>query len=238
MKTAMPSITSRLWLTLVMTLLYLAALGCRMTGAIAHEWIGVVFCILCILHMAVNHRWFKNIPKGRYSFRRHTNTVLNILLPVTMAVLCATGIMGSRHVFGFLDLKGGMDIRQLHTFAAYWGLVLLGVHTGLQWVKVLTGLRNITGIVNLMAMQGVRLCLLLCLTVYGVWASFDRAMGSKLFLGFSFDFWDSARPELLFYTHNLAILALYAVVTHYACKLIARNAASPRGSAATETIRP
>lgn len=238
MKTAMPSITSRLWLTLVMTLLYVAALGCRMTGAIAHEWIGVAFCILCILHMAVNHRWFKIIPKGRYSFRRHTNTVLNILLPVTMTVLCATGIMGSRHVFGFLTLHSDMDTRQLHTFAAYWGLVLLGIHTGLQWVKVLAGLQKAASIANLMAMQGVRLSLLLCLVAYGVWASFDRAMGSKLFLGFSFDFWDSARPELLFYTHNLAILALYAVVTHYVCKLIARNAVISRSAAATETIRP
>lgn len=230
--------TSRLWLTLAMTLLFIVALGCRLTGAVPHEWIGMAFCALCVLHLVINRRWFKGITKGRYTFRRHVNLLLNILLLIGMATLCATGILGSRHVFGFLEFKGGMDIRQLHTFAAYWGLVLLGIHTGLQWVKVLTGLKAISGIAHLMSMNGVRLGLILLAAGYGVWASFDRAMGSKLFLGFSFDFWDSARPEFLFYTHNFAILALYAVATHYLCKIIARNAATPRGVPATETIRP
>lgn len=234
----MPSITTRLWLTLAMALLYIVALGCRLTGAMPHEWIGLTFCALCVLHIAVNWRWFKIIPKGRYTCRRHGNTVLNLLLPILITALCVTGILGSRHVFGFLNFKGGMDIRQLHTFAAYWGLVLLGIHTGLQWAKVLTGLRTIPGATNLIAMNGVRRGLLLLVIVYGVLASFDRAMGSKLFLGFSFDFWDSARPELLFYTHNLAILALYAIAAHYLAKLITKNAAASHNATATETIRP
>lgn len=236
MKTRTP-ITTKLWLPLAMTLLYVAALGCRLTGAMSHEWIGLAFCVLCVLHMAVNRRWFKNIPKGRYGLRRQGNTVLNILLPITMTALCVTGILGSRHVFGFLGFNGGMDIRQLHTFAAYWGLVLLGIHTGLQWAKVLAGVRNTPGLAKLLAMKGVKTGLLLLLVGYGVWASFDRAMGSKLFLGFSFDFWDSARPEILFYTHNLAILALYAVAAHYALKLTVKNVAASHDAAATETIR-
>ncbi|WP_291447881.1 DUF4405 domain-containing protein [Desulfovibrio sp.] len=230
--------TSRLWLALAMTLLYVAALGCRLTGAVAHEWIGVAFCALCVLHLVINRRWFKGITRGKYTFRRHVNLLLNMLLMLSAITLCVTGVLGSRHIFGSLGFEGGMGIRQLHTFAAYWGMVLLGVHTGLQWLRVLTGLRAIQPIKNLLASSGVRLCLAFLLSTYGVWASFDRAMGSKLFLGFSFDFWDTARPELLFYAHNLAILALYAVITHYLFKLIAKIAVAPRGAAATEIIRP
>ena len=223
--------TFRLWLSLTMMLLYVAALGCLLTGTGAHEWVGLAFCSLCVPHLLINRRWFKSITKGRYTFRRHTNFLVNILLLLSAITLCVTGILGSRHIFGFLNFNGGMDIRSLHTFAAYWGLVLLGVHMGLQWVKViLAGLKTIHCMRNLMAVSGVRLCLAVLLSAYGVWASFDRAMGSKLFLGFSFDFWDSARPALLFYTHNLAILALYAVITHYLFKLIAKIAAAPRGS--------
>lgn len=228
--------TSRLWLTLAMTLLYVAALGCRLTGAVAHKWIGLAFCAFCVLHLVINRRWFKSITKGRYTFRRHANILLNMLLLLSFITLCVTGIMGSRHVFGILGFKGGMDIRQLHTFAAYWGLVLLGIHTGLQWAKVLAGLRGAPGIANLVGMKGIRLVLLLLVVVYGVWASFDRAMGSKLFQGFSFGFWDTARPELLFYKHNLAILALYAVAAHFVLKLIAKKAVVSSDSAATETI--
>jgi cytochrome b561 len=238
MKIYTPPIISRLWLTLAMTLLYVAALGCRMTGAVAHEWIGLTFCVLSVLHMLINLRWFKGIPKGRYNFRRYVNTILNMLLPITITVMCVTGILGSRHVFGFLDLKGGMDIRQLHTLSAYWGLVLLGIHTGMQWVKVLAGLRNVSGFANLMAMNNVRRCLALLLAAYGTWAFFDRDMGSKLFMGFSFDFWDTAKPELLFYTHNFAIMALYASITHYTLKFTAKIATDLRGAVATETTRP
>ena len=209
-----------------------------MTGAVLHEWIGLVCCVLCALHIAVNRRWFKSVFRGRYTFLRSANTALNVLLLISMMTLCVTGVLGSRHVFGFLGFKGGMDIRELHTFAAYWGLVLLGIHTGLQWMKVLTGLRTIPSIANLVAMNGVRLGLPLLAAVYGVWASFDRAMGSKLFLGFSFDFWDSANSELLFYTHNFAILALYAVVTNYLRKFAAKSAVTSRDAAAAETIRP
>lgn len=230
--------TSRLWLTLAMTLLYVVALGCRLTGAVAHEWIGLAFCALCALHLVINRRWFKSITRGRYTFRRHINLLLNILLLLSAITLCVTGILGSRHIFGFLNFNGGMDIRQMHTFAAYWGLVLLGIHTGLQWVKVLAGVRAVSGISGLMTSSGVRLCPVVLISAYGVWASFDRAMGSKLFLRFSFDFWDTARPGLLFYTHNLAILALYAVTTHYLSKIISKIAVAPRGAAATETIRP
>lgn len=161
----MPPITARLWLHLAMTLLYVAALGCRLTGAVSHEWIGLSFCSLCVAHMAVNRRWFKSIPKGRYTFRRHANLLLNILLLLSVITLCVTGILGSRHVFDFLGFKGGMEIRQLHTFAAYWGIVLLGIHTGLQWVKVLAGLRNISGIAKLVDIKSTRFLLLLMAVV-------------------------------------------------------------------------
>jgi hypothetical protein len=46
-------------------------------------------------------------------------------------------------------------------------------------------------------------------------------MGSKLFLGYSFDYWNPERPMILFFTSNLAIMGVYIFVTHYALKLFA-----------------
>jgi hypothetical protein len=57
--------------------------------------------------------------------------------------------------------------------------------------------------------------------IYGVYASFDRGMGAKLFLGYSFDFWNSERPAVLFFSHNLAIMGVYACVTYYVLKWVA-----------------
>lgn len=232
MKTGTWQMSTKLWITALMTVFYLGALGCRLTGAVPHEWLGLAFFGLSALHLAVNHRWYKRIHKGKYTFRRCCNTVFNLLLPVVMAALCVTGIMNSRHVFGFLNLKGGMDIRQLHSLSAYWGIVLLGIHTGLQWMRVLPVIGRLTG---LAARSRLNVSAALLLAGYGVWASFDREMGSKLFLGFGFDFWDAARPAFLFFTHNLAILALYATVTHYALKFL-RNAGAPANMPVAEPL--
>jgi hypothetical protein len=114
-----------------------------------------------------------------------------------------------------------MAIRQIHSFAAYWGIVLAGVHTGMHWTRVLGTVKRLAGLrqesaLTTRVLRGTALMA----AVYGIWASFDRAMGSKLFLGFSFDFWDSGRPEILFYANNLAIMALYATATHYALKAV------------------
>jgi hypothetical protein len=145
------------------------------------------------------------------------------MLPVGAIVLCVSGIMSSRHVFRFLNLKGGLNIRQIHSFVAYWGLVLLGIHVGIHWDKVLTVLKNKAGTSRELIFNSLLLRGLASVTAaYGIWSSFDRAMGSKLFLGFSFDFWESSRPEILFYLHNTAIMALYIIITHYSLKMIRR----------------
>ena len=214
----------KLVIDLVMGLFFIAALGFRSTGGLAHEWIGLIFCALGILHMTINWRWYRNILKGKYSFRRSLNAVINLSLPVGMVVLFVSGIMNSRHIFSCLNLKGSMEIRQVHSFVAYWGIVLLGVHAGIQWVKVLSVLKNKAGTLCEWLRNGTLLhSMSVLIVVYGIWASFDRAMASKLFLGFSFDFWNPSRPEFLFYTHNLAIMALYISITHYAFKVITKK---------------
>jgi hypothetical protein len=209
-----------------MALLFIASLGFRTIGAVAHEWIGVSLCLLFIVHTLINWRWYRNIMKGNYSLRRGVNTVLNLLLPAVMATLFLSGVMNSRYVFGFLELNGGMGVRQIHSLAAYWGIVLIGVHAGMHWAMVLGAVRKMAGVrregpLGAMTLRGTAFLM----AVYGIWASFDRAMASKLFLGFSFDFWDPARPEILFYANNLAIMALYISITHYALKATSRKTA-------------
>lgn len=231
-------ISTKLMLDLLMALFFIIALGFRSTGGLAHELIGLTFCGLCILHVVINWNWYRHVPKGRYTFRRAPNTVLNLSLPVGVIVLCISGIMNSNHVFGFIKFKGSMDIRQVHSFVAYWGIILLGIHAGVQWAKVLAALKNKAGARHRWLHNNLLLRCMTVLTVaYGIWASFDRAMGSKLFLGFSFDFWDSSRPEILFYTHNVAIMALYVAITHYVLKVftMAAGVAESR-SAAAETL--
>lgn len=209
----------KLGLDLVMTLLFVTSLAFRITGSAPHEWIGMVLCVLFVTHCIINRRWFGNLFSGRYGMRRALNTSINLGLLAVMLILCLCGIANSDHVFGFLHFTGGMKFRQIHSLMAYWGLVLIGIHAGIHWRVVINTTRKLAGISgeNKLRTAVLRLSAV-TLVVFGVWASFDRDMGSKLFLGFSFDFWDPSRPIVLFFVSDLAILGIYACLTHLAFK--------------------
>ncbi|MDR2842088.1 MAG: DUF4405 domain-containing protein, partial [Spirochaetaceae bacterium] len=198
----------RLVIDLVMTLLLLAAFDYRLTREIYHEWIGISLLCLFVVHNILNINWYKNIFKGRYNFQRCFVSAVNLLLLVTMLILMASGLLQSRSVlkflhltgFKFLQLQDGMLLRQIHTCAAYWGLLLIAVHIGIHFEMIKTGFRKMFKITRRNIIRKIILCLIaLSIVFYGVWSSFDRSIFSKLFLNASFDFWDTERSPVFFY---------------------------------------
>jgi uncharacterized membrane protein len=63
----------------------------------------------------------------------------------------------------------------------------------------------------------------LLFAAFGVWASFDRDMFSKLFLGFSFDYWDGERPAIIFFAAMLSVMGIYVFATYYALKTLGKK---------------
>jgi hypothetical protein len=125
-------------------------------------------------------------------------------------------------VLGFLHLPGGMVLRLIHTTAAYWGLPLIGIHLGLNWGMIIGGTRQMAGITTKNRIRIIIARILSFLfAAFGVWASFDRDMFSKLFQGFSFDYWPPERPWVLFFVFNFSILGIYVFLTYYGLKLFA-----------------
>jgi len=220
------TLTVRIIIDLCLTILLLCAHAYRIIGNVAHEWIGVSVLVLFIAHNVINFRWYKNIGRGAYTARRVILTTVNALLALTMATLFVTGFMQSRVILSFLNLSGSMILRQIHTTAAYWGLPLIGVHIGLHWgmywrgtsafglggrfTRFISENRLIIGILRILAFL---------FAVFGVWSSFDRDMFSKLFLGFSFDYWSEERPAVLFFVVTLSIIAVYVFATYYTLKM-------------------
>jgi hypothetical protein len=191
----------------------------RAAGDTAHEWIGVSVGLVCIAHNALNRKWYKIIFKSVYNVRRNILTAINLLLVVAMATLIITGLLHSRTVLAFLHLPGDMTIRQIHTTAAYWCLPLIGAHLGLNWGIVLNAFRKMTRINGESRTRKIVIRILaLVIAGFGVWSSFDRDMFSKLFLGFSFDYWPEERPAILFFAVNSSIMGLYTSATYYSLK--------------------
>jgi hypothetical protein len=214
----------RIWLDLAMTVLLLCAFAYRITGDIAHEWIGVSVFLLFIAHNIINRKWYKNIFKGAYTIRRIVMTAVNLSIALTVTTLITTGLLHSRTVLSFLHLSGGMALRKMHTTAAYWGLLLIAVHIGLHWGMFINAARNMAGITTKNHTRTIIVrSLAFLLVISGIWWSFDRDMFSKLFQGFSFDYWDEERPALLFFAANLSIMVVYIFLTYYSMKLFERK---------------
>jgi hypothetical protein len=219
-----PKLAARLIIDLAMTILLLCAFAYRITGDAAHEWIGISVFVLFIAHNIINRKWYKNIFKGSYNIRRVTMTIINILLALTMPVLIITGLLQSRTVLAFLRLPGGMLLRQIHTTAAYWGLLLIGAHVGLHWGMFINAARKMAKITHENRKRRIIVGILTFLFIaFGVWSFFDRDMFAKLFLGFSFDYWPEERPAVFFFAVMLSIMGIYVFITYSILKLSERT---------------
>jgi hypothetical protein len=207
-------LAARLIIDITMTVLLLCAYAYRIIGDAAHEWVGVSVFALFIAHNILNRRWYKNIFKGTYTLRRALTSAVNIVLALATATLIITGLLQSRAALAFLHLPGGMALRLIHTTAAYWLLPFIGIHVGLHWGMAARHIGN-----SRIIMHGMRVFAFL-FAVFGVWSSFDRDMFSKLFLGFSFDYWPEERPAVLFFAAMLSIMGVYVFITYYALKLL------------------
>lgn len=214
-------LATRLALDAVMFLLFVISLDFRTTGRKAHEWAGMAFFLLLALHTCWNWRWYGSLFTGKYTPRRVVNTFINLALVAVMAALCLCGILNSRHIFGFSQLINGERTRQIHTVAAYWSLVLAGIHTGLHWEMIMGTARKRFGFTGRRkAAVFLARAFAVAIAGAGVWASYERGMGSKMFLGHSFDFWPADRPLALFYSCNMAVAGLYIFIAHYISKVL------------------
>jgi glucan phosphoethanolaminetransferase (alkaline phosphatase superfamily) len=214
----------KLIIDLVMTVLILVAMACRFTGNTIHELLGVSLFILFVIHNILNWRWFKTLLKGRYNVLRVLHTAVNLLLLAAMLVLIVSGVMLSRTVFAFMDLNGGLFARKLHMLSTYWGFLLISVHLGMHWGMIMNAARKLANITapNRNRTFTLRIMAVL-IAIYGVYASFNRDVGSKLILYYAYDFWNFDQSPVFFFVDYLSIMGLYVCVTYYTVRLIQRS---------------
>ncbi|GHV54170.1 hypothetical protein FACS1894206_06380 [Deltaproteobacteria bacterium] len=131
---------------------------------------------------------------------------MNALLFAAAGVLLGSALFLSHDLFAFLGLNGGMKAHTLHLSAAYWVLVLSGIHMGLHWEKIAGRLRG---------RKGARPASFL-IALYGMYAFWKREVGYKLIGSYSFDFWDYDKPAVFFFLDCLAIMGACIWMTRYA----------------------
>lgn len=199
----------------------LVSMANRLTENPVHEVVGFMMLVFFVMHQVLNWRWYQAIFKGRYNMRRTVNSLVNAMLVMVFVLLSGTSVMISQTAFSFLGTHGSLNLRQLHITSAYWFMILSGVHLGIQFQRLVRMAGKVSPIFQRIRLhKHLRLLIGILIVSAGIYASFDRNLGAKLFMTYAFDFWDFDQSIIGFFMLNLSIMGLYAVIAHSAMKFL------------------
>ncbi len=217
-----PKLKIKCGIDILMTFALLFLMGYQFWGEQAHEWAGAGMFILFILHHVLNRQWYKALFHGRYTPVRVFQTIVNVLVFVSMLALMYSGIVMSRYVFDVLPISGGMALaRRLHILGSYWGFLLMSVHLGLHWNMFINMAKKWLKVKQISKLRSALLFVAgLVIFLYGLSVFIRRDFLTYLFLKSEFVFLDYSESILLFYLDYLALMGLCIFISHYLSRLL------------------
>lgn len=229
------SVIVKLLVDFCMTVLLFFSMAYQWTGNFPHEVLGMVLLVLFVLHHLLNLRWYKALRKGTYSAGRIVQTVMNFLLLILMLLMMATGILMSRDLFPFFPIQDTFFLRQLHMFAAHWGFLLMALHLGWYWQRVMGAFRKMRHGVRLHkpVVWGQR-ALVVLLSLWGIRSMLALSMHLKLIMRYTFGYWDFERNTPGFFLAYFSILTLFAAIGHYGSLLLRKGEKRHKRTTQTE----
>lgn len=181
-----------------------------------HEIFGTAMFWLLACHLIMNRRWFLKLRSGRYDARRWLVLVTHAWLGITMAVLVVTSVLISRSVLSFAQFTDNVSVIELHWFSAYWVTIIIAVHAGTHWTRVMTAAANVFGLSpSVIGTVALRLIAGLLLG-FGAWSFAVLGVSTRLMFGYSLEFWDFTKAVSPFFAHWTAVMAGGGVLSHYA----------------------
>lgn len=203
-----------------MILLLLLLMLFPITGQEFHEWVGVGMLALFVAHNILNLKWYKGLPRGKYTAARAAQTAVNGALLVCLLCLAWSGITMSGYVFDFLPSGGGMGLaRRVHMAASYWGFLLMSLHLGFHWSMAAVAIGK--GVRDRKHSKGVLYALRILALAITAWGAvcFVRAdLVSYLFLKNHFVFFDFEKTALQALAEYAAMMELWAFLGYYFMK--------------------
>lgn len=188
-------------------------------GNVAHELAGTAMFLLLIAHNVFNRRWYGSISRTRRDPRGLFNIAVTLALATAMLALLVTSILISNALSGVMSAFGGFTVRQIHTLAAYWVLVIVGVHLGLRWPMLMGMARNVLGISHPNPARTLVLRVVAAgIAALGVWSSFRLGLGGKLSMQMTLDWWNFEESVAGFFVHCVAIIGLCIALAYYGMK--------------------
>ena len=189
---------SRKKLDVLMVILMIVVMSYQATGNLFHEVAGVILLVLFVVHNILNRKWYKNIPKGKYSGFRNMMLIINILTLICMLAAMGTGIYLSQSVFAsLLGMREAYLIRPWHVAAGAWGMILVSFHGGMH-IRIPGEKKVLYGIGGILS------------AVSGIWAFFALDMPNRLILRDTGMYWRYS--GLILFLANALMMAFFAGV--------------------------
>ena len=118
---------------ILMTFALLLLMSYELLGSTAHEVVGVVMFVLFVVHHVLNINWAMHLAKGRQTHIRIFQNILVLLVLISFVGSIVSGVVVSRHLFTFLNIKSTYMANRIHMLSAYWGFVFMSLHLGLHF---------------------------------------------------------------------------------------------------------
>lgn len=211
------TIINRLAVASAMGIFLLLGLAYWWLDNLPHEIFGTAMFVLLARHIFVNRHWFRRLLRGHYDGRRVVATALHLGLVINMAVLLVTSIAISKSVFGFLSIHDSISVREVHWFSAYWVMIVVGLHVGIHWRRVMALLRSGLGLSeNSVVRTFVLRAVATLVAGFGAWSFSVLGVWAKLTFTYSLDFWDFGSSVTPFFGYWIGVVSLPAIAAHYA----------------------
>jgi hypothetical protein len=129
---------SNLVLDIAVAAAFLTLCSPRLTGLPVHEWLGISFGVVTIVHLLFHWNWIAHVtrrllpapPRGA-----RLNYLVDAWLFISFTAVILSGVLISKSFLPFLGLAASpiRAWREIHEIAADACMVGLGVHLGLHW---------------------------------------------------------------------------------------------------------
>ncbi|MBQ4769495.1 DUF4405 domain-containing protein [Pectobacterium versatile] len=216
----------------LMLIILLSLMGFHLWDENIHEWLGVIFFFIILLHNGLNTHWFKKLTQGEYSAFRILQVATNMLLMLTLLAAIVSGILLSRHVFPDLPIHSTSDfVRKIHMTSVHWVQVITALHLGLHWKMLANFFCKIWNILptSLFATKIMPLIFMMT-SLYGLHVFIHRDMLPYLLIQVDFAFFDFEESKSLFYWDFFAVIIFFSYLTRYLSWLLFFRRKSTEGN--------
>jgi hypothetical protein len=212
--------TDRLLLPASMAALLMLSLAYWWLDNGPHEIFGTAMFGLLARHLYANRRWFLTLRIGRYDARRWAVAAVHFWLVINMAVLFVTSVLISRSLLSFMRLTDNISVIELHWFSAYWAAMIIALHVGSHWMRVMATTATMFRLSTSRIRTGALRLVSVILLAVGAWSFTVLGVSTKMMFGYSLDFWDFTASVTPFFAHWTAVVAAVAVLSHYGMVLL------------------